>query len=275
MKNKSTLQLLILSVTIILLSMTTASASAAKGLVIEGQKISFGLNHYQYYRVVRNTKVSSWHFSSKAKCTLPKGTIVAGQKFNGSAVEKRHILIDLLQLDYHLLMKGRPANEDLREVADSTASLQPQNFKRISRPAYMPVYSSGRLFQMDFFPNDDYPRKAVHSLLKITANGVVEFTRWSASDQANVQQRPQHRAKIQKATNQGNTRHLYLSKKIPGLKLKSVGKTGKQQYRLSIVNQHKPFIFSGKTDDDMPIEYYSRYTVGDQTFSTLIGSVHD
>ncbi|ARQ92520.1 hypothetical protein LL936_04415 [Levilactobacillus brevis] len=46
-------------------------------------------------------------------------------------------------------------------------------------------------------------------------------------------------------------------------------------FRKSIVNQHKPFIFSEKTDDDMPIEYYSRYTVGGQAFSTLIGSVHD
>ncbi|KRK94489.1 hypothetical protein FD25_GL000454 [Levilactobacillus acidifarinae DSM 19394] len=243
----------------------------AKSYQIGGHEVQdYELNDYKYYKVKRATPVVLL-YADKTKKTrqLPKGTVVIGNKFKGSAVEKPAISFYLGQLDYKFLNKGRPKNVELLSTSGTIGSKRPQDYQRIARPAYLPALSLGTLRQMKFTTNPNQDNQ-VHSQLKVTSNGFAEFTRFKNPNAVNGNQRPQFQEKIQKATNRGNTRQFYFAKKVPGWGMKRVHQSGKLKYRLTVVNQHRPFRTAGDPDDPNAL-FWSRYTVGGKTLVTIIG----
>lgn len=247
------------------------SQAQAKSYQIGGQVVQdYNLNDYKYYKVKRTTPVVFLYANNTKKTRqLPKGTVVIGNKFKGSAVEKPTISFYLGQLDYKFLNKGRPKHVELLSTSDAIGSRRPQDYQRIARPAYLPALSLGTLRQMKFTTNPNQNAK-VYSQLKITSNGFAEFTRFKNPNAVNGDQRPQFQVKIQKATNRGNTRQLYFAQKVPGWGMQRVHQSGKLKYRLTVVNQHRPFRTDGDPDDPNTL-FWSRYTVGGKTLVTIIG----
>lgn len=243
----------------------------AKSYMIGGQNIhDYALNSFQYYKVKRATPLQFLYANNTTKKRiLPKGTIVIGYKLKGSSVEKSTMGIYLGQLDYNFLNKGRPKHLELLSTSGAMGASRPQDYQRIARPAYLPALSLGDFRQIKFSNGSSIGSK-IYSQLRITSNGIAEFSRFKNPDNINASQRPQFREKIQKATNKGNTRQLYFSKKIPGLGMKKFNKAGKLKYRLTIVNQHQPFKVAGSSEDAGSY-FYSRYTVGGEKFVTRIG----
>lgn len=159
------------------------------------------------------------------------------------------------QLNYALFNQKRPKNKpDLMQYAKN-----PKDFRRIARPAYMPAYSSGYLFQGKMLEN---AHRRDTTFFHITSYGYVEYRKYASGAQYKFNDKPTHQAKIQRTKVHGNTRELFLNKRISDLSFKKVKYQGKTQYRLNVVNMHKPFLTEGQSDDDIPSVYYSRYLVG-------------
>ncbi|MDT6981586.1 hypothetical protein [Levilactobacillus zymae] len=242
-----------------------STPSQAKTYQIGNEQVAASqLYKFKYYQAKRTTKARVQFDDNSFKfIKIPKGTIVQGSKDN------HEMGVMVAQLNYSLFNQKRPRNKPYASSIGMQYAKNPQDFKRVARPAYMPAYSSGRLYQGKLLAN---ARRRDTTFFHITSNGYVDYRKYAAGTQYQFNDKPQHQVKIQRTKVHGNTRELFLSKKFSGLSFKKVKYQGKTQYRLNVINLHKPFLTVGQSDDDIPSVYYSNYLVGGQKMYTEIAN---
>lgn len=76
------------------------------------------------------------------------------------------------QLNYSLFNQKRPKNKPYASYIGMQYFKNPQDFKKVPRPTYMPAYSSGRLFQGKML---EHARRRDTTFFHITSNGYVEY----------------------------------------------------------------------------------------------------
>lgn len=257
-------KILLIPTIAILAFFLSSTQSQAKSYQIGNEQVPASkLYKFKYYQAIRSTKVRvQFEDGGHQFIKIPKGTILQGFKDNHT------ITLSLPLLNYSLYNKNRPHNRPY-DFSSSQISNHPQNFKRISRPAYMPAYSSGLLFQGKMLAN---AQRRDTTLFHISTNGYVEYRKYSSESQYKPKDKPTHQIKIQRTKAYGNTRELFLNKKFKGLSFKKVKQHGKVQYRLDVINLHQPFMTEGQSDDDVPSMYYSNYLVGGRKMYTEIAN---
>ncbi|PTM23656.1 hypothetical protein DA798_03385 [Lactobacillus sp. PFC-70] len=239
--------------------------SQAKTYQIGDKQVSASkLYKFKYYRAIRATKARVQFDDNSFKyIKIPKGTIVQGSKDNN----EMGIMVE--QLNYSLFNQKRPKSKPYASYIGMQYFKNPKDFKKVPRPTYMPAYSSGRLFQGKMLEN---ALRRDTTFFHITSNGYVEYRKYPSGGQYKFNDKPTHQVKIQRTKIHGSTRELFLNKKFSGLSFKKVKHQGKTQYRLDVVNMHKPFLTEGQSDNDIPSVYYSNYLVGGKKMYTEIAN---
>ncbi|MFC6180833.1 hypothetical protein [Lactiplantibacillus daowaiensis] len=257
-----------------------AKTSATSEVKIGQWQVQRYLLHVRtYYQTTKKVTISAQFMPSYVeggdismhKVTLPKGTIIAGEK---SAVTKHNkttyqMYLYPSDLGYNVLKpnlsNGYTSTPSMRSWSKATSS-----FKKVSRPTYLPTYSYG----------DMYAGSTVSAIqskqtkrIQITSNGYVEVHKKVAKAEPDSQlyQKPSAAAKIERTTVKGSTRYLYLNKKLSGFTTTKVKQNGKTRYRLAMKNLHTPIYIKGQYDDDIPGSFYSIYNLGGHKYFTYIG----
>ncbi|KRM43055.1 hypothetical protein [Lentilactobacillus parafarraginis] len=238
-----------------------------------------------YYKTTRPVSVTVKFSDMKDTKTvhqkvvrIPKGTTVIGKKFKMNW-SKTHVTsyfqFDFDTLSYALLKPALKANFAAPRQwtvvgAKKMASIN-KYFVKVSRPTYMPAYSSGDLNK---FPGNKVkfsPWNASTDQVRITPDGYVEYTKVNSGQDSyrlfNLV--PVSAVKIHKVRVKNNTRYLYYSHHLKGLGDRQVAKTGSTKYRLAVKNLHQPFtMFDGDQGDFI----MSKYQLGKTVYYTQSGS---
>lgn len=228
------------------------------------------INPVTYYRakravsVVERVELKDKTFTRTVR--IPKSTVVAGELTYVDNQKKMSLLIDRHEnLSYHIVRSAYhklPGNL----VNVQMLAAKRQDFRRISRPAYMPTWSYGDLY---LGSRVAAVRLITTQKVQVTTDGYLETHTYSPKT-GETTPKPLQSAKINRTRVKGATRYLYFSKKIKGLALKHVAKHGRMQYRLALKNRHQPQHVAGFSDNDEPGVYYSLYQLGNKTYYTPI-----
>ncbi|AEB74182.1 hypothetical protein [Lentilactobacillus buchneri] len=242
-------------------------------------------NNVKYYRVNKTVRLKvkfidrdTEKTTKVASIRVPKNTILAGSKDH--VEETREKFINTFGLNYDTF-----SYRFLKPVLSSSMNLFTYDafvnakkmssinkyFSRVKRPAYMPAYSSGSLYIYPTNKKKFSPFSPTTNRLKITSDGYLEFTKNNSPDvetNKSFNLTPDSHVKINKTILKNNSRYLYYAHHLAGVTDKQVAKAGKNMYRLTITNLHRPF---SMFDGDQGAVLMSRYKVGDTVYYTSSG----
>ncbi|MFC6180746.1 hypothetical protein [Lactiplantibacillus daowaiensis] len=235
-----------------------------------------------FYKTTKKVKIKApftgyeGGLSQLKTVTLPKGTVVAGNKPYRTKVNRKYVTVFDLRtniLSSRLLKVGYQTG--LVAGTYSTEATSTSGFKQVKRPNYMPTYSYGDLYLGSNTAITNRSSQLATQSVQITADGYVEVHKNSAkANSATYYSKPVAAAKIQRVVIKNKTRQLFLNKRLSGLKTTKVKYQGKTQYQLNLTNQHKYRVVEPLGDSDDGPAYYNLYTLAGKTFYTPLGSIN-
>lgn len=231
-----------------------------------------------YYRTTQKvslptdftTYLSSGTF--KVTTSLPKGTVVAGDRYS------TQLSITTSELSRNLLAPGYQQNLWASTSSATTSAAKINAFQKTKRPAYLPKNgSNGDLYLGGVTALKNKYNGLAKQTVQITTNGYVEVRKNNPSGESTeYQAKPSVSDKIKRTTIKGHTRYLYLANPLKGFKTTKVTYRGTTQYRLAFTNQLKTYAEITYSDDEPTSpSYYGLMSFGGKTFYTPYGIIPD
>lgn len=217
-----------------------------------------------YYQATKTFKTHL--YGTAQNITIPKGTIVqarTGMRTSKVGQDYQVGEMDLLNLNYSLRKTWPRANAG--GVANMSA-FNKSSLKAVAAPKYMPIqqltasYTTGAVITRKMSQN-----WSKDAWLTVTTDGYVAH--FAALKKANTrsQRKPDSVAKVTKTKRSGSTLSLYYRHYVKGVPDKRVAKTGKAQYRLTIVTK-KEMTTNG---DGSSLVNYINFKIGGKNYYTF------
>ncbi|MFD1125995.1 hypothetical protein ACFQ22_11595 [Lentilactobacillus raoultii] len=238
------------------------------------------LDNVSYYKAKRSAPVTfSFYDTNNPKIVhqrtvqIPKGTVIIGNKL---ALNSKTNTPNIFQFNINTLsyaLKKSWVNDNTQHPDLYTKDINSINntFSKISRPAYMPVYSEGAFYKYLGDKVDISPWNASTDQVKLTSDGYVEFRKINPGQDTDhlFNLVPVSSSKIYKTLVKRNTRYLYYSHHLKGVNDRKIANSGPTKYRLAVRNLHHPFTLF---DGDQGEVIMSKYQVGNATYYTEDGA---
>lgn len=219
-------------------------------------------------------------FEQLKTVTIPKGTIVEGDKPNRYKLNGKWTSVVTLRtnvLSSRVLKPGYQTglvassynNGNAQQVTPASA------LQKIKRPKYLVNYNYGAFYSGSSTAINNRLTKLSPRSIQVTSDGYVEVRKNTTNaNSASYYRQPDSSVKIQRVTVKGQTRQLFLSKSIKGLKTVKVTYHGKTQYRLTMTNQRQYRVAQPFDDSDDGPSFYMLYTIAGKAYYTPLGSVN-
>lgn len=232
-----------------------------------------------YFKFTRNYRTKLILETTQGKpfkrlITIPKGTVISGN-LNTNRGKITSVMPGYVPLSYHLtqkVAKKYQVGEFNYNVNYFSGAL-----KRIKRPAYVLPYGQNQLVFGK--PINLWPSRAVHApaQVTITSDGFVEYRPYQSfklgKAALSYRSRPASAAKITHVLKRGANMYLYFRTNLKGVNDKRIHKSGSYQYRLTVRNQHTPYIYGDRNNDFATLASF--YSLGSQSYWTNDGTIGD